>query len=118
MTTPIERAAHEAVSGTGPQPAQPVAPPHGISPQAWYTAVPRWFRVVWREGEAVVSHMAPVATNPLLDELIDEALMSAGANVAAQVFEGAIDALRGARERQAAQPAPAAPGGTGADGAA
>ena len=71
-------------------------------------------------GHALL-HMAPVleriATNPLIDQLVEAAMQAEGLGVEAQAFHAAIDALSGASMRKAVAdaggplplPAPAAP---------
>lgn len=112
MTTPIERDALAAANGGGA---------HAAPSQPAQQASTRWGRIhhdITGFGHALL-HMAPVleriATNPLVDELVEAALQADGLGVEAQAFHAAIDALTGASKRkQMAQPvflpAPAADG--------
>lgn len=104
--TPIERAALDAANGTGPQAAMTGQPRTSMG------AVHRDLTAI---GHAV-SRMLPVAEaialNPLIDELVAEALEALHAGGLEPVLQAAVDSLRAARLRQAAPqpqflPAPA-----------
>lgn len=98
------RAAVDAANGTGPQAAQP---------RTTMGAVHRDLLAIGHAASRAVPVLEAIAVNPLIDELVAEALEALHAGGLEPVLQAAIDSLRAARMRQAAPqpqflPAPAA----------
>lgn len=114
MNTPIADSigAHAApASGTGPQ---------AIQPRTTMGVVHRDLVGVGHAIASAVPVLEAIAVNPLIDELVAEALEALHAGGLEPVLQAAIDSLRAARlrQQQAYLPAPAMPAEGPQDGAA
>jgi hypothetical protein len=96
------RAAVDAASGTGPQPAH-AAP----QPRTTMGVVHRDLVAVGHAVTRAVPVLEAIAVNPLIDELVAEALEALHAGGLEPVLQAAVDSLRAARLRQSAGMLPA-----------
>ena len=91
------RHAVDAASGTGPQPALPAAAPQ---PRTTMGVVHRDLVSVGHAIASAVPVLEAIAVNPLIDELVAEALEALHAGGLEPVLQAAVDSLRAARLRQ------------------
>lgn len=83
---------YDNLTASNHAPTAPAAPPQP-------PALSRWGRI--HHDLTGIGHVLErIATNPLVDELVEAALQADGLGVEAQAFQAAIDALNGASKRK------------------